>query len=152
MAVAKPRGRPRKDAVKPTQTPEIKTHNRGGRREGSGRKLFEPTDKERRDVEAMAGYGITHDQIRMIIRDGISKETLEKHFYIELKRGRAKANVNVAKSLYQKCLAGDTTAMIWWTKSQMKWSDTQVQEVAKAIAANWKVNPVKPLQNARLNS
>ena len=29
-------------------------------------------------------------------------------------------------------MAGDTTAMIWWTKSQMKWSETVKQELTGA--------------------
>jgi hypothetical protein len=29
----------------------------------------------------------------------------------------------MAKTLYNKALMGDTTAMIWWTKAQMGWGE-----------------------------
>jgi hypothetical protein len=34
--------------------------------------------------------------------------------------------------LFQKATAGDTTSLIWWTKTQMKWSETQKHEVTGA--------------------
>jgi hypothetical protein len=42
--------------------------------------------------------------------------------------GKAKANSQVGRTLFQKATSGDTTAMIWWTKTQMKWSETQKVE------------------------
>ena len=34
----------------------------------------------------------------------------------------------MAKTLFAKATGGDTTAMIWWTKAQMRWSETVKQE------------------------
>jgi hypothetical protein len=96
----------------------------GGRRSGSGRPAFVPTEAERKQVEAMSGYGLPQDHIAVLIRDGISVDTLTEHFANELKKGKAKANSQIGKTLFQKAMGGDTTAMIWWSKTQMKWSET----------------------------
>jgi len=60
---------------------------------------------------------------------GISDVTLRKHYESELGLGKARASAQIAKSLFNKAIqGGDTTAMIWWTKAQMKWSETMRQE------------------------
>ena len=104
-------------------------------------KLFKPTDSERVQVEAMAGYGVPHDNIAAIIRDCIDSDTLKKHFKKELAQGKAKANAKVGQTLYQKATSGDTTAAIWWSKTQMGWKDTQTHEISGvdggAIKVQW---------------
>jgi hypothetical protein len=102
--------------------------NNGGARENAGRKPFEPTDAERKQVEAMSGYGLPFDQIAVLVRDGINVDTLREHFQAELQSGKAKANAQVGKTLFQKAMGGDTTAMIWWSKTQMRWSEVQKHE------------------------
>ena len=42
---------------------EKTTGKNGGAREGAGRKPFEPTPREREQVEAMAGFGVPYEQI-----------------------------------------------------------------------------------------
>lgn len=59
---------------------------------------FEITDKMRRDVEDMAGYGVPHQAIARII--GCATATLEKHFVEELANGSAKAHAKAAKGLF----------------------------------------------------
>lgn len=107
----------------------------GGAREGAGRKPFEPTENERKQVEAMSGYGLPIEQIAVLVRDGIDADTLRKHFVKELTAGKAKANAQVGKTLFQKVMAGDTTAAIWWSKTQMKWSETVKNEHTGADGA-----------------
>jgi hypothetical protein len=104
----------------------------GGARENSGREAFVPTEDEKAQVELLSGYGLPFDQICSVIRTGISLATLRRHFGDELLKGKAKANAQVGRGLFQKAMAGDTTAMIWWTKSQMKWSETVKQELTGA--------------------
>ena len=95
--------------------------------------LFKPTPEERKQVEAMAGYGVPHDQIAVLIgEDGIDSDTLKKHFKNELVQGKAKANAKVGQTLFQKATSGDTTAAIWWSKTQMGWKDTQAHEISGA--------------------
>lgn len=95
----------------------------GGARPGAGRPAFEPTDADRKQVEALSGYGLPVHQIAALIRGGISVDTLYAHFQDEMLSGKAKANSQIAQTLFQKAKAGSETAMIWWTKSQMRWSE-----------------------------
>ena len=81
-----------------------------------------PTDEQRRLVESTSGLGLPHEQIAMLV--DIDDKTLRKHYRRELDMGKAKANSQIAKTLYQKATAGDTTSLIWWTKAQMRWSET----------------------------
>jgi hypothetical protein len=86
-----------------------------------------PTEERRRQVEQASGLGLPHDQIAALI--GISDETLRKYYKTELAVGKAKASAQVAKTLFNKAVVqGDTTAMIWWTKAQMRWAETQRHE------------------------
>jgi hypothetical protein len=116
--------------------------NNGGARENAGRMPFEPTDAERKQVEALSGYGLPIEQIAMLVRDGIDADTLRKHFSSELVSGKSKANAQIGRTLFQKAMGGDTTAMIWWSKTQMRWSETQKHELTGADGA--------PLEIARI--
>ena len=107
----------------------------GGARPGAGRPAFEPTDAERKQVEALSGYGLPIEQIAVLVREGIDTDTLRKHFATELVSGKAKANGQVGKTLFQKVMAGDTTAAIWWSKTQMRWAETQKHELTGADGA-----------------
>jgi hypothetical protein len=120
---------------KPTPKKQDGRKSNGGARENAGRPEFEPTDAERKKVEALSGYGLPIDQIAVLVRDGIHVETLRKHFSIELVSGKSKANAQVGKTLFQKVMAGDTTAAIWWSKTQMRWAETQKHELTGADGA-----------------
>lgn len=90
-------------------------------------KPHKPTDDLRRQVEQASGLGLPHDQICSLI--SISDETLRKYYGPELGMGKAKASAQIAKTLFNKAVqGGDTTAMIWWTKAQMRWAETQRHE------------------------
>jgi len=106
--------------------------NYGGARDNAGRPAFEPTDSERKQVEALSGYGLPIEQIAILVRDGIHVDTLRAHFGTELVSGKAKANGQVGKTLFQKVMAGDTTAAIWWSKTHMRWAETQKHELTGA--------------------
>jgi hypothetical protein len=93
-------------------------------------KPHEPTDEKRKLVESTSGLGLPHEQIAILV--GIDDKTLRKYYRTELDTGKAKANGQIAKTLFSKAVAGDTTSLIWWTKSQMRWSETVRQEVTGA--------------------
>lgn len=122
------RVKPQKNTPRKTRGPKGKKGgprpNSGGAREGAGRPEFVPTQAEREDVARFAGLGIPQKQIARLVRDGIHVDTLREHFEVELELGKARANVTVGSTLFEKCLSGDTTALIWWTKTQMGWKDT----------------------------
>jgi hypothetical protein len=82
-----------------------------------------PTDADRKQVEALSGYGLPVHQIAALIQGGISLETLYEHFREEMVSGKAKANSQIAQTLFKKAMAGDTAAAIWWSKSQLRWTE-----------------------------
>ncbi len=108
-------------------TKDIQEKNKGGR------PPYEFTDVERKQVEALAGYGVPQHQIASLIRDGIAVHTLIDHFRRELDTGLAKANAQVGKTLFQKAIGGDTASMIWWSKAQMRWAETMRQEHSGSV-------------------
>jgi len=120
--------KPAKPKQPKTEKPDQIKGQNGGARPGSGRPAFEPTDEERRQVEALSGYGLPQEQIAILIRGGIHLDTLRTHFATELVAGKAKANGQIGKTLFQKAMGGDTAAMIWWSKAQMRWAETQKHE------------------------
>jgi len=101
----------------------------GGPQPGAGRPAFVPTDEEREYVEKLSGIGLVQEQIAALIRDGIHSDTLRDHFGKELLAGKAKANAKIGGTLYQKAINGDTGSLIWWTKTQMRWAETQKHEI-----------------------
>ena len=99
-----------------------------------------PSDENKRLVETSAGLGLPHEQIGALI--GIDDKTLRKHYREQLDLGKAKASAQIAKTLFNKAQSGDTTALIWWTKAQMRWAETQKQEITGAdgapLVVSWK--------------
>ena len=120
---------------KPVLKKQDARKSNGGARPDAGRPAFEPTAAERKQVEALSGYGLPIDQIGALVRDGIHVDTLRAHFGPELVSGKSKANAQVGKNLFQKATGGDTTAMIWWSKTQMRWAETQRHELTGADGA-----------------
>ena len=98
-----------------------------------GRRAHQPDLVIRRQVEAMAGYGVPATDIAGVI--GVDPKTLRKHYRDELKHGHVKANAKVAESLYRKATsdgAQSVTAAIFWLKTRAGWKETSVTEVAPA--------------------
>lgn len=115
MSVAtklKTRG-PKKTAVaKPARPPGV------GRR---GPLPWQPTDEERAQVENYVALGYTQEQIAGLM--GKSIDILAKYCRRELDNGVLKVNGQVGGKLFQKCMAGDTTALIFWAKTRMGWKE-----------------------------
>lgn len=89
-----------------------------------GRPPHEPTEKSRATVKAMSAYGIPQNQIARVL--DIHDETLRIHYRDELDLGVIEANAKVAETLFQQGVRdGNTTALIWWTKSRMGWKERQ---------------------------
>ncbi len=64
------------------------------------RPSHQPLPALRRQVEAMAGYGVPETNIARVV--GIDPKTLRKHYRDELDTGHVKANAKVAENLYRK--------------------------------------------------
>lgn len=90
-----------------------------------GRPAHEPTEQSRRQVEAMAGYGVPAEDIGRVL--GIDAKTLRKYYREELDTGRVKANSKVAEALYRKATSDgpqSVAAAIFWLKTQAGWRET----------------------------
>lgn len=79
------------------------------------------TDETRRRVRNLAAVGVTHLDIARVI--GVSGVTLRKYYRDELDNAAIEANSSVAGKLYQQCMEGNTSAMMFWLKTRAKWSE-----------------------------
>lgn len=89
-----------------------------------GRPQYEPTDKERAQVRTLAGMGIPHTDIAIVLQ--ISAPTLRRHFRRELDAGAIQANAKVASSLYRAATdqaKPNVVAAIFWLKSRAGWRE-----------------------------
>ncbi len=99
-----------------------------------GRPAFEPTDEQRKLVEAMVGYGIPQEEICLLVTnpatgEPIARSTLNKCFAQELQTGGARFKANVVKTLYRRAVRdGHVGALIWLTKTRLRWSERHTHE------------------------
>ena len=115
-----------------------------------GRKAHKPDALHRRQVEAMAGYGVPEVDIARVL--GIDPKTLRKYYRDELDTGHVKANAKVAESLFRKA-TGDgpqsVTAAIFWLKTRARWKETMVSEVTHDAANPLKILMERIAENGR---
>ena len=90
-----------------------------------GRRAHRPDPAQRRQVEAMAAYGIPEADISGVV--GIDPKTLRKHYREELDLGETKANAQVAGFLFNAAKNGNVTAQIFWLKTRAKWRETPME-------------------------
>jgi hypothetical protein len=86
-----------------------------------GRRAHQPDPARRRQVEAMAAYGIPEPDISRVL--SIDPKTLRKHYRDELDLGATKANAQVAGFLFNAAKSGNVTAQIFWLKTRARWKE-----------------------------
>jgi hypothetical protein len=99
------------------------------------RPAHKPDEAKRRQVEALAGYGVPEPDISGMI--GIDAKTLRKHYRQELDHGHTKANAKVAENLYRKATGEGREAVIaaiFWLKTRARWKETTVNEITHDVA------------------
>ena len=89
------------------------------------RRSHRPDPSQRRQVEALAAYGIPEADISGVV--GIDPKTLRKHYRDELNLGETKANAQVAGFLFNAAKNGNVTAQIFWLKTRAKWRETPME-------------------------
>lgn len=99
---------------------------------------IEVTPQDIRQVEVMAGLGMTLKHISLILN--ISTNTLNK--WLELPairegfdRGRAQGALAITKTAYSQAIEGNTTMLIFLLKTQLGWRDTTVIQVPEDSGA-----------------
>ena len=83
-----------------------------------------PTPQTLQQVEYLAGLGVPHEHIAVLI--GLSDDkTLREHYEHQLKLGKAKANAKATQMLFNKVEKGDLGATVFWLKAQAGWREKQ---------------------------
>ena len=80
-----------------------------------------PTDATRQTVQLHTMVGTTQADIARVL--GIDEKTLRKHYRDELDLAKAKANATIGGALFNQAKSGDTSAMIFWMKTQAGWRE-----------------------------
>ncbi len=70
--------------------------------------------KDLQEIEALAGLGLTQQQIADVKDMGV--DTLRKYSHTQLKRGRSRGVARLADTAFKKALSGDTTMLIFLLK------------------------------------
>lgn len=103
----------------------------------------QPTPETRAEVEALASFGVTHDDIGSYI--GINRDTLRKYYAQELKLAAINANAKVARYLLSLASGQALTsgashaecgrAAMFWAKTRLGWRETDRLEHTGANGA-----------------
>src|SRR4030081_4135252 len=86
-----------------------------------GRRAHKADPAQRRQVEAMAAYGIPEIDISRVMH--VDPKTLRKHYREELDLGESKANAQIAGFLFSAAKNGNVTAQIFWLKTRARWKE-----------------------------
>ncbi len=95
------------------------------------RPTIELTDDQVRQIEVLAGYGMTLNGISAVL--GIAPGTLrkkrdEERVSAALQRGLAVAESVVGQALYIKAKQGDMAAIKWWEQTRTGRSEKVINE------------------------
>ena len=82
-----------------------------------------PTSETRSLVRMHTTVGTDQETLARIM--GIDPKTLRKYYRDELDVSKAQANATIGGALFNKAKGGDTTAMIFWMKTQAGWREKQ---------------------------
>ena len=83
---------------------------------------FEPNEEQLRLARAMAGFGLPHEDIAVLL--DIDTTTLREKFGRAMERGAAEGTAKVAQSLFQMATAEKSVAAaIFWMKARAGWSE-----------------------------
>lgn len=85
-------------------------------------KAHRATEDRKKQVQAMAAYGIQHHIIADII--GICKQTLYNHYRDELATAKGKATAAIAGKVYQQAMQGCTKSQRLYLSTQAGWNNT----------------------------
>ena len=133
-------------------SPRRNSGNRTDRR-GQGR-LHQPTDASRKQVEALASFGVPRHEIAKVA--GVCMNTLLKHYGDTLDIAATKANSLVAQSLFNRAVKGDgaaaTSAAIFWLKVRAGWREKDVREVTGLNGGPIEMVDVSRLSDAELSA
>ena len=86
---------------------------------------------QRKQVEALAGYGFVEADIATVM--ALKLEDLRLHYPGELAASHIKANAKVAENLFRKATGEgreSVIAAIFWLKTRARWTETSAHELS----------------------
>ena len=89
----------------------------------TGRKPFAFSDKDRAEIEHLAGLCMSQDEIASI--KGCDRNTLVKHCALELQRGKDRAKAMVTNALFSNIKKGKEASIFFYLKTQHGWREKQ---------------------------
>jgi len=115
-----------------------------------GRRRYQPNDKDRRIVEQMAIGGARQSDVAAVL--DVDAKTLRKYYRKELDTSAARANAQVAGTLFKIATSGESAAAsIFWMKSRCGWKESnrlehtgQGQHLPSIEAVRALLNPGTP--------
>lgn len=94
---------------------------------GGGRPRWEPSDEQRKMAHAMASIGLTHRELAIVFKK--DRDTIERHFKVELSEALVVANVRVATNLFAMTKNNVRAAEFWLTnRDPSRWQNRQYLE------------------------
>lgn len=90
-------------------------------------KRADQRELEREAVILMSGAGIPHNVQAKILKIGI--QTLNRNFQEELDHGEHMSTSKVATKLFQKCMEGNVSAIIFYLKARAGWKEADKLEI-----------------------
>lgn len=93
-----------------------------------GQKPHIPDDKDRLLVKSLSAVGMPYEDISRKLK--ITSDTLVKYYKDELELGRAEANAEIARTLYQQAKNGNVAAMMFWLKTRARWTEKHQHEIS----------------------
>lgn len=94
----------------------------------------EPTEETRRTVSFMKAAGIRNVDIARCL--DIDEKTLVKHYKPELDTSLARANSDIAHSLFQQAKSGNVAAQIFWLKTRGRWRENGGDDDSEGAAVS----------------
>jgi hypothetical protein len=123
-------------------------------------KLFVPTVEQRRQVKALVGFGLSHEQICKVTYNpetgaAIDKKTLYLHFPEELATGHITAVARVAESLFKIATEDPDSrtrmgACCFWLARRAGWKETVVSEHVGEDGATIEVADIRERISAKI--
>lgn len=99
----------------------------------AGRPPIEVTDEHIVQIAKLAGYGMTEASIAWVI--GMCPDTFrikkgqDDRIARALEKGKSDAEDRIGKALYEKAIAGDLGAIVWWEKTRANRYERSRQEI-----------------------
>jgi hypothetical protein len=114
------------------------------------RRAHQPDPSQRRQVEAMAAYGIPEMEIAPVI--GVDPKTLRKYYREELDLAETKANAQVAGFLFTAAKNGNVTAQIFWLKTRARWKEPAAEHKYSGTVGSYDLTKLSDADLARFES